>query len=154
MYSNSIFISYFTFVKCLAIPVVCLCLWLQSGGSEGETEKDRLLFNCLNTLLKLLRECDLIRDAKWTDDMNLIWGKFRKMKHLARQFKQLSFFGIWLNFCQLKWINHKSSSFLFYVSEILCLEWYWLKLSTLLKLKSINQSSNKLKIDRGPKILK
>lgn len=29
-----------------------------------------------------------------------------------------------------------------------------LKLSTLLKLKSINQSSNKLKIDRGPKILK
>ncbi|XP_034333284.2 small subunit processome component 20 homolog [Magallana gigas] len=44
-----------------------------SGGSEGETEKDRLLFNCLNTLLKLLRECDLIRDAKWTDDMNLIW---------------------------------------------------------------------------------
>lgn len=84
------------------IFVMCLCLLLQSGVSEGETEKDRLLFNCLNTLLKLLRECDLIRDAKWTDDMNLIWGKFRKMKHLARQFKQLSFFGIWLNFLSIK----------------------------------------------------
>lgn len=57
-----------------------VCLWLQSGVSEGETEKDRLLFNCLNTLLKLLRECDLIRDAKWTDEMNLIWGKSRNMK--------------------------------------------------------------------------
>lgn len=84
------------------ILVMCLSLWLQSGGHEGETEKDRLLFNCLNTLLKLLRECDLIRDAKWTDDMNLIWGKFRKMKHLARQFKQLSFFSIWLNFLSIK----------------------------------------------------
>ncbi|XP_062575188.1 small subunit processome component 20 homolog [Saccostrea cucullata] len=42
-------------------------------SSDGETEKDRLLFNCLNTLLKLLRECDIIRDVKWTEEMNIIW---------------------------------------------------------------------------------
>ncbi|XP_061192168.1 small subunit processome component 20 homolog [Saccostrea echinata] len=42
-------------------------------SSDGETEKDRLLFNCLNTLLKLLRECDIIRDVKWMEEMNIIW---------------------------------------------------------------------------------
>ncbi|XP_078326712.1 small subunit processome component 20 homolog isoform X1 [Crassostrea virginica] len=44
-----------------------------SRSSDGETERDRLLFNCLNTLVKLLRECNLIRDAKWTPEMNIIW---------------------------------------------------------------------------------
>ncbi|XP_056016221.1 small subunit processome component 20 homolog [Ostrea edulis] len=42
-------------------------------SSTGETEKDRLLYHCMNTLLKLLRECDIIRDVKWREEMNIIW---------------------------------------------------------------------------------
>lgn len=55
-------------------------LWFQSRSSDGETERDRLLFNCLNTLVKLLRECNLIRDTKWTPEMNIIWGVWYSQK--------------------------------------------------------------------------
>ena len=34
-----------------------------------------MLYNMLNTLIKILRECNqVIRDKMWMENMNIIWG--------------------------------------------------------------------------------
>ena len=41
-----------------------------------EHDQDHMLYNTLNTLIKVLRDCDqLLRDEKWSENMNVIWGK-------------------------------------------------------------------------------
>ena len=47
---------------------------LQLERQSVEHDQDRMLYNMLNSLTKILRDCSqVIRDEKWRDNMNVIW---------------------------------------------------------------------------------
>ncbi|XP_060070430.1 small subunit processome component 20 homolog [Ylistrum balloti] len=43
-----------------------------------EQEEDHLLFNILNLLLKVLKECNVVRTPKWCQQMNTVWEYTQK----------------------------------------------------------------------------
>ncbi|KAJ8314703.1 hypothetical protein KUTeg_006853 [Tegillarca granosa] len=43
-----------------------------------EQDVDHLLYNTLNTLCKILQECNILRSSKWTENMNVIWEHIEK----------------------------------------------------------------------------
>ncbi|XP_033739688.1 small subunit processome component 20 homolog isoform X2 [Pecten maximus] len=45
---------------------------------SGEQDEDHLLFNILNLLLKVLRECNVVRTPKWQHQMDTIWDYTQK----------------------------------------------------------------------------
>ncbi|XP_064596875.1 small subunit processome component 20 homolog [Liolophura sinensis] len=50
----------------------------QEGVTQGEEQElDQLLFNCLNSLMKILRECNVLRNPKWTLHFSVIWDHIR-----------------------------------------------------------------------------
>lgn len=50
----------------------------QAKSASLEHDQDQMLYNSLNTLLKILRECrQVLTSSKWESNMNVIWGKFK-----------------------------------------------------------------------------
>ena len=40
-----------------------------------DRQLDLLLFNVITLLIKLCRECDIVRSPRWTVTLNNIWGE-------------------------------------------------------------------------------
>lgn len=48
---------------------------LQCSDDVEVRNNDHLLFITLSTLIKIFKECGVVRDSKWTEQVNTIWGK-------------------------------------------------------------------------------
>ena len=60
-----------------------------------EHDQDHMLYNMLNSLGKLLRDCNqVIRDKKWRDNMNVIWGMIYILFLVTNRLSKARIFGM------------------------------------------------------------
>ena len=61
---------------CIFIYPKCMIIYFQSEMDETvEREQDHLLFSLLSLLIKILRDCDIIRKPQWAPKLRDVWGE-------------------------------------------------------------------------------